>query len=89
MTELFENVPPRPEVITDGATVTGWPIEDLHRVAAEAGLDRKQYFDRIGVPHYYLTGEDETARAVAAGARKVTSMELIRLIRLHKEGGSK
>lgn len=56
---------------TDGA------IEELHAFAATIGVPRMAFHFHPAHPHYDLT-PSKRAVAVAAGAREVTSKELVR-----------
>ncbi len=50
---------------------------ELHRFAAGLGLKRAWFQDRTGLPHYDLMGERMRDRAIAAGARALSSEESI------------
>jgi alkanesulfonate monooxygenase SsuD/methylene tetrahydromethanopterin reductase-like flavin-dependent oxidoreductase (luciferase family) len=61
-------------MITDGE------IEELHEFAEEIGLKRAWFQDHPTHPHYDLT-ESRQIRAVAAGAKLVTSLELVKILK--------
>jgi hypothetical protein len=57
---------------------------ELHELAARLGLRREWYQARARRPHYDLP-PDRRARAIALGARPVSSRELIGLLRQAEE----
>ena len=63
----------------EGHLVSDTSLEELHRFAAGIGL-RRGWFQgmRKRHPHYDLTTDHKRAQAITAGAKLVSSKELIR-----------
>jgi len=68
------------EVLTDGIHLVCADDEALHRFARGIGL-RRSWFQSGRFPHYDLTSERMVTRALKAGACRVESRELVRLMR--------
>lgn len=62
-------------------------LEELHEMARKLGLKRSWFQDKPGRPHYDISwGKRE--RAIALGAKPVSSVDLVRIQkRLWSEGG--
>jgi hypothetical protein len=65
---------------TDGVHLISDSIQNLHAFAESIGLKR-HYFHGVRKkhPHYDLTNPKVLLRAIAAGARVVSSKEIVRL----------
>lgn len=74
---VFGNRRPSCHMATDG------DIEELHVFAESIGLRREWFQAEASTPHYDLTPRKREA-AVTAGARSVTTMELISRCRVRK-----
>lgn len=69
-------------IYTDGEhLVTDGPEHVLHKFAAGIGLKRRWHQDKGAYPHYDLTSENKRAMAIERGAVRVSSRELITLMR--------
>jgi len=72
---------PIPEIITDGLHLmtTARDINSLHKFARQINLKKEWYQDHPKHPHYYLTSDYSTVRAIRAGAMLVSTRDMIRM----------
>jgi len=66
--------------------VTTGSIDELHQFAAEIGLKREWYQEHKH-PHYDLLSRPVRQRAKRAGAKKVDSKTLVRLLKAGEHNG--
>lgn len=59
--------------------ITNGPMEELHEFAQSIGLKRQWFQDHNRHPHYDLMGFKK-GLAVRAGAKVVTSKEIVRVL---------
>lgn len=62
-------------------------VLELHRLAAKIGMKRSWFQNRPNLPHYDLR-PSMRAKAIAAGAVAVSSLELVRRCRRPMLGGN-
>jgi hypothetical protein len=68
-------------IYTDGVhLVSDSNLEELHVFAKGIGLRREWFQVHPRHPHYDLTTARMSAKAIRAGAEKVTSVELLRIL---------
>jgi hypothetical protein len=68
-------------VLSDGTHLVCADTEQLHAFARRIGL-RRQWFQEDGkYPHYDLTTSRAAARAISAGAVKMDTRQMIRILR--------
>jgi hypothetical protein len=68
-------------ILTDRThLVTTGDISELHQFSERIGL-RRRWFQDHRIPHYDLTTENMSWRARHAGAKRVTTRELIEFLR--------
>ena len=69
-----------PAVYTDGTHLGATTEDELHRFARRIGLKRR-WFQPTRYPHYDLTTPRMVAKALAAGANKVTKRDFLYWVR--------
>lgn len=70
---------------TDGVHLIADSVEELHRFAAGIGLRRAWFQGHPRHPHYDLTTPRKRNQAVRHGARRVTSREIVKILRKRGE----
>lgn len=65
-------------ILTDGLhLISDCNIHELHKFAAGIGMRRSWFQDKPRYPHYDMTVRWRADRALAAGAKSVTTREII------------
>lgn len=62
-----------------GHMVTDGEAEELHSFAKQIGL-RREWYQNKRLPHYDLTTPRKIKKAMAAGAKLVTSKDIVRIL---------
>lgn len=69
------------QVVTDGMHLVCEDLAELHAFARRIGLKRRWFQNRGRWPHYDLTTARMALKAITAGAVRVSSHELIIMLR--------
>ncbi len=74
------------KILTDGVHLAAADLETLHAFAASINLPRRWFHAHHRHPHYDLLTPQSVERALAAGAQKVPSREIVLLLKTNFEG---